>query len=542
MSDTRLIDPRPSTSPTSGGAAGEPLPDDLTLEAAGRLRIVCVVMIALWAIGLLVNHLVAPYLGLLPHQVIPWPPIADLLALTSLAVSLLVYRVAPRVARSGSRLFTVAIAYEVVMAFAIGVINQWHPVAVAGRLSWLCVLILIVPSIVPGPPRKVLLGSLLAASMDPVGLVIAHARGLELPVLPLLAWTYLPNYISAVLAVLPSKIIAHLSRKVSRARQLGSYRLVELIGQGGMGQVWKAEHQLFARPAAIKLISGQGRLEGSGRIAEERFRREAEAAAALRSPHTIQLYDFGITRDRQLYYVMELLEGSDLESLVARYGPQPAPRVACILRQVCRSLAEAHARGLVHRDIKPANIHVGRLGLDYDFVKVLDFGLVKRDSRTPREDVRLTAPESMSGTPTYMAPEMAAGEGVDGQADLYALGCVGYFLLTGSLVFEGENALQLILKHIQTEPMPPSQRTGRPVPEALERVILACLAKAPDARPAGASTLAEALTGAGADDWTQTDARRWWETTFTPIPDSEPRLAPPTEFLEVARAYGAASS
>jgi serine/threonine-protein kinase len=148
----------------------------------------------------------------------------------------------------------------------------------------------------------------------------------------------------------------------------------------------------------------------------------------------------------------------------------------------------------------------------------------------------------MSGTPAYMAPEMAAGEGVDGQADLYALGCVGYFLLTGSLVFEGENALQLILKHIQTEPMPPSQRTGRPVPEALERVILACLAKAPDARPAGASTLAEALTGAGADDWTQTDARRWWETTFTPIPDSEPRLAPPTEFLEVARAYGAASS
>ncbi len=195
-------------------------------------------------------------------------------------------------------------------------------------------------------------------------------------------WTYLPNYISAVLAVLPSKIIAHLSRKVSRARQLGSYRLVELIGQGGMGQVWKAEHQLFARPAAIKLISGHGRLEGSGRIAEERFRREAEAAAALRSPHTIQLYDFGITRDRQLYYVMELLEGSDLESLVARYGPQPATRVACLLRQVCRSLAEAHARGLVHRDIKPANIHVGRLGLDYDFVKVLDFGLVKRDTRS----------------------------------------------------------------------------------------------------------------------------------------------------------------
>jgi eukaryotic-like serine/threonine-protein kinase len=367
-----------------------------------------------------------------------------------------------------------------------------------------------------------------------VGLLIAQARGLELPSTNLLVWTYLPNYICAVLAVLPAKIIAHLGRKVSRARQLGSYRLVERIGRGGMGEVWKAEHQLFARPAAIKLIAGHGMMEGSGRIAEERFRREAEAAAGLRSPHTIQLYDFGITRDRRLYYVMELLEGSDLESLVARYGPQPPARVASILRQACRSLAEAHAGGLVHRDIKPANLHIGRIGLEYDFVKVLDFGLVKADGRWLRADVRLTAPESLSGTPAYMAPEMASGEAVDSRADLYALGCVGYFLLTGALVFEGENAMQLVLKHIQAEPVPPSLRLGRPVPEALERVILSCLAKAPDARPADAATLAESLTRAGANDWTQDDARAWWETTFTPKPSTDLRVAPPTEFLEVA--------
>ena len=145
---------------------------------------------------------------------------------------------------------------------------------------------------------------------------------------------------------------------MSRARQLGSYRLIERIGSGGMGEVWKAEHQLLARPAAIKLIAGHALMDTSGRIAEQRFRREAEAAASLRSPHTIQLYDFGVTRDRRLYYVMELLEGTDLESLVARFGPQPAARVAYILRQACRSLAEAHANGLVHRDIKPANLHV----------------------------------------------------------------------------------------------------------------------------------------------------------------------------------------
>ena len=538
MSDPRFVDPRPTSAPTGVGHTSVPLPHDLALEAVGRLRLICLVIITLWMVGLVVNHLVAPFLGLSPLQMIPWPPIADLLAIACLGLSLVVYWVAPRVADTWNRLFTIAIAYEVAVAFAVGVINQWQPVALAGRLSWLCVLILIFPSIVPGPPRTVLIGSLLAATMDPVGLLIARARGLELPPLGLLIWTYLPNYICAGLAVLPSKIIAHLSRKVSHARQLGSYRLVERIGRGGMGEVWKAEHRLFARPAAIKLIAGYGMAEGSGRIAEERFRREAEAAAGLRSPHTIQLYDFGITLDRRLYYVMELLEGSDLESLVARYGPQPPARVAFILRQACGSLAEAHAGGLVHRDIKPANLHIGRIGLEYDFVKVLDFGLVKGDGRWVREDVRLTAPESLSGTPAYMAPEMAAGEAVDSRADLYALGCVGYFLLTGSLVFEGENALQLVLKHVQTEPVPPSVRLGRPVPEALERVILACLAKAPDARPADATILAAALTGAGADGWTQSDAKVWWESTFTPKPSSESRVAPPTEFLEVATPHG----
>ncbi len=542
MNAPRVLDPRPATPPTGAGPPSEPLPDDLALEAAGRLRVACLVFIALWLTGLVMNHLVAPRLGLAPDQVIPWPRVADVLAIACLALSLAVYWLAPRVARDSRRLFTVAIGYQVALAFAIGVINQWQPLALAGRLSWLCVLILIFPSIVPGPPRRVFLGAMLAATLDPVGLLIARARGLELPPLGLLLWTYLPNYICAGLAVLPSKIIAHLGRKVSRARQLGSYRLVELIGHGGMGEVWKAEHQLFARPAAIKKIAARGMVGESGRVAEERFRREAEAAAGLRSPHTIQLYDFGITRDRRLYYVMELLDGSDLESLVSRYGPQPPARVAHILRQACRSLAEAHAGGLVHRDIKPANLHVGRLGLEYDFVKVLDFGLVKGEGRWLREDVRLTAPELLSGTPAYMAPEMASGEAVDSRADLYALGCVGYFLLTGALVFEGENAMQLVLKHIQAEPVPPSRRLGRPVPEGLEGLILSCLAKAPAARPAGAAALEDALTLAGADTWTQRDARQWWETTFTPKPLADLRIPPPTEFLEVAAPHGVASS
>ncbi len=540
MNGPRLLDPRPITSPAGGASDPASLSDELAHEAAGRLRAACVVLAGLWAISVVVNHLVAPYLGLADGQVVPWPPVADLLAAACIALSAVVYRLAPRAARIPGRLSAVAMVYQVSLAFAVGVINQWEPVALAGRLSWLCVLILIFPVLVPGPPRTVLIGALLAASMDPVGLAIARLRGLELPPLALLVWTYLPNYISAALAVLPSKIILHLGRKVSRARQLGSYRLIELIGRGGMGEVWRAEHQLLARPAAIKLIAAPG-ISEPGPVAEERFRREAETAAGLRSPHTIQLYDFGATRDGRLYYVMELLEGCDLESLVTRYGPQAPPRVAHILRQACRSLAEAHAAGLVHRDIKPANLYIGRVGLEYDFVKVLDFGLVKRQDGVLRRDVRLTAPEAMSGTPAYMAPEMASGEAVDARADLYALGCVGYLLLTGALVFEGENAMQLVLKHIQAEPVRPSIRLGRAVPAALEQLMMRCLAKAPADRPSDAATVGELLGRAGADEWTQRDARDWWETTFTP-PARESRPLPPTELLEIVTPQGAATS
>ena len=187
-------------------------------------------------------------------------------------------------------------------------------------------------------------------------------------------------------------------------------------------------------------------------LAVTRFRREAEAAANLRSPHTVELYDFGVTDDRTLYFVMELLDGLDLESLVRQHGPLPAGRVVHMLRQVCASLEEAHVRGLVHRDIKPANIHVGRLGLVYDFVKVLDFGLVKPIADGSREHSLATQAGLIIGTPGYMAPEMAISEKVDGRADLYALGCVAYYLLTGQQVFEGGTAMQVIAKHLQAAP------------------------------------------------------------------------------------------
>jgi serine/threonine-protein kinase len=288
----------------------------------------------------------------------------------------------------------------------------------------------------------------------------------------------------------------------------------ELLGKGGMGEVYLATHRMLARPAAIKLIRPEtlsGKAGPERELAVKRFHREAEAAANLRSPHTVELYDFGVTEDATLYFVMELLEGMDLDTLVRQYGPLPANRVSSILRQVCESLEEAHARGLVHRDIKPANLHIGTLGLRHDFVKVLDFGLVK-SVQTRDSDASLATEMGMTpGTPDYMAPETTMGENVDARADLYALGCVGYYLLTGKQVFEAANVFHMIARHLNDRPIPPSERAGIAIPPELERVILACLAKQPDDRPQSAAELGRSLAAIELPPWGEAEAAAWWE-------------------------------
>ena len=243
-----------------------------------------------------------------------------------------------------------------------------------------------------------------------------------------------------------------------------------------------------------------------------RFAREAGAAANLRSPHTVEVYDFGVTEDQTLYFVMEMLDGMDLETLVRQHGALPAGRVIHIVRQACESLEEAHARGLVHRDIKPANIHVGRVGLRHDFVKVLDFGLVKEVKRPSADDTLITAKGIALGTPSYMAPELALGEEVDGRADIYALGCVTFYLLTGRLVFEADNPMRVMVKHVEEKPVPPSARTDLPVPTSLDAAVLGCLAKDPATRTPSAAAFADGLTAAEADveRWTEAKAAQWW--------------------------------
>jgi serine/threonine-protein kinase len=299
---------------------------------------------------------------------------------------------------------------------------------------------------------------------------------------------------------------------------LGSYELVELLGQGGMGEVWEAQHRLLARRAAVKLVRPAvlgAASDDEARVVLKRFEREAQATASLSSPHTIQVFDFGVTDEGVFYYVMELLAGRDLESMVREFGPLPAERVGYLLRQVAHSLADAHARGLVHRDIKPANIYVCRMGLEYDFVKVLDFGLVKVNNHLSflRTQTVVTAEQKTTGTPAYMAPEIILGEStVDRRADVYALGCVAYYLLTGHLVFEADTPMKMLVQHVQVEPVPPSLRTELPIPAEVEELVLACLQKDPNKRPQSAEVLLEmAYDCKSAAQWNSNLARAWWD-------------------------------
>jgi serine/threonine-protein kinase len=324
-----------------------------------------------------------------------------------------------------------------------------------------------------------------------------------------------PDFLLVPVAVVISRVVTGLGQEVVRAREMGSYQLGERIGHGAMGEVFRATHRLFARPAAIKLIRTDAVEPGdtdAAALAVKRFRREAEAAAQLRSQHTVALYDFGVTSDQTLYFVMELLEGMELQTLVRDHGPLPANRVIYILRQVCESLEEAHSSGLVHRDVKPANIHVGRVGLKYDFVKVLDFGLVKSlgDGGSALES-QATQDGLTPGTPAYMAPEAVRGEPLDGRADIYALGCVAYYLLTGLMVFEADSGLKMIASHLQSKPLRPTRRAGIHLPAALEDLVMQCLEKDPENRPPGADEVARALKAVPVTPWTQAEAMVWWQ-------------------------------
>jgi hypothetical protein len=290
------------------------------------------------------------------------------------------------------------------------------------------------------------------------------------------------------------------------AQQIGQYKLERKLGAGGMGVVYKAHHAMLRRPTAVKMLEPDKVNEGT----IERFEREVQITSQLNNPNTVAIYDYGRTPEGEFSYAMEFLDGIDLQALVERYGPQPVPRVIHILDQVCGSLYEAHSLGLVHRDIKPANIMLNRRGGQPDVVKVLDFGLVK--ALDEQRQAGLTQQTSLTGTPLYMSPEaIQMPNTVDARSDLYAVGAVGYFLLTGQPVFDAANVVELCQKHVATPPVPPSERSRTQIPAPLENALLACLEKSRAKRPQTARDLAQLIARcAEATQWSIEDADAWW--------------------------------
>jgi serine/threonine-protein kinase len=367
-----------------------------------------------------------------------------------------------------------------------------------------------------------LAASLVAASTDPLWVWISHLRGAVVPSPIDTLVLFMANYACAGVAVLPSRVLQRIGRTLKQAEDMGSYKLEELLGRGGMGEVWRASHRLLARDAAVKLVRPElmgAVTTGDAEAMVARFTREAQATAHLNSPHTIRLYDFGYTEDRTFYYVMELLSGRDLESLVRTAGPLPVERVIYLLRQICHSLAEAHAQGLVHRDITPANIYVCRMGLD--------FGLVSySDARSVGQSL-ITGTYTTSGTPAFMAPEVIVEGAVDARADIYALGCVAYYLLTGELVFHGDTPMKMFVKHLNSTPVPPSERSELPIPRELDVIVMACLAKDPSARPQSVEDLLRRLDRVPLYmPWTNGAARTWWERNFVELSQPDKPAAP----------------
>jgi hypothetical protein len=507
--------PRTSSAPTWPGTTTE-LPLDLINRSAKRVGFLGLVCAVTAPAAYLAELYLQPVRVLAPD--VPFPQITAI-GLFVLGLALFVASWSGKL--QSSLVVDLGLIFEVLVGLAISLseyADGW-PEDPVRSVSWNCLWITVFVMAVPATFGKMALAAIATALMAPLGLLVAaQINKNALPSQNQLILILGPIFAAPAWAIPVARYVHGLERQVDRARELGSYRLLELLGRGGMGEVWRAEHRLLARPSALKLIRPEVLGDADERRAAllvQRFEREARATAGLHSPHTVQLYDFGTTEDGKFFYAMELLEGIDFEKLVERFGPQPPGRVVSLLIQMCDSLAEAHHGGLIHRDIKPRNVFLCRLGLTYDFVKVLDFGLVKSFARTG--DTGLTADAAIVGTPAFMAPEMATGRApVDGRADIYSLGCVAYWLITGKELFQADSMMALMLAHAERAPVPPSAVPGVRIPASLESIVLSCLEKDPARRPQSAPELAERLAaGDCGQTWTPGDAERWWAANIT---------------------------
>lgn len=340
-------------------------------------------------------------------------------------------------------------------------------------------------------------------------------RFLRVAVWGLLGLLAVSAAVTYVFWVLVQRLDRAARKAALQAKKLGQYALGDQIGGGANGMVYHARHAMLRRPVAVKLLN----LDKTHDTAIARFEREVQLTSHLNHPNTITIYDYGRTPEGIFYYAMEYLDGINLDKLGKVFGPQTEGRVIYILRQICGSLAEAHSVGLIHRDIKPANIILNRRGGQYDVVKVLDFGLAK--TINSGEELELTAVDSIVGTPLYLAPEgVERPEALDARSDLYAVGAIGYFLLTAKPLFELKNLRDVLMHQVKTMPPKPSDRLGKPIQSDLENLLMQCLAKDPNLRPPNASALREALANCeSARAWTQKLAEAWWNQNVSPAPE-----------------------
>jgi eukaryotic-like serine/threonine-protein kinase len=494
------------------------LPPDLLNRAAGRLQILAwLYAFIFFMAGFFTPLLLPSERSILFERAVNWlPGVISMAMAVSVALIIRVARLRP------AAVTVIALAFEVVASYGIAAAEFLHPLTVWGGgrswigLSWVAVWMLLFNVVVPTAPRYAVIAALMSVTSVPAMVVLSLALFPTEPrpdgLMIFFAFAF-PYVLVVIMAYVGARVVYNLGTEVTRARELGSYRLEERLGQGGMGEVWRASHRLLARPAAIKLIRSSAAAAGTSEDMRRRFEREAQAIAQLRSPHTVTLFDYGAAEDGSCYYVMELLDGIDTDRLTKQFGPIPAERVVHILRQMCHSLSEAESRALVHRDIKPANIFLCRYGEDYDFVKILDFGIAKViHEPSAQTQTALTMPHLIHGTPAFIAPEQALGStDLDARADIYSTGCVAYWLLTGELVFTADTPMKLLLAHAHIAPEPPSSRTEIPIPADLEALVLSCLAKDRGQRPQSARHLLQQLDAlTPLPDWTQERARQWW--------------------------------
>jgi serine/threonine-protein kinase len=484
------------------------LPRELSRESRGRVRVAALIGVLAYTV----------FLAFWPLRLGGATPLERTLALANDLVGLglcaALGLVASWRAVPDRAVFAIALDVEVIVCVVVSVAAPWAAFVRTGHvfsLTWVVPVIILFPLVVPTPPRTTLVVSIVCALTMPVGIALLAARGLIVVAARDVISAGVSGAVAVVIAMIAARAVYGAARQRAAAESVGSYDLIERLGQGGMGEVWRARHAFLARDAAVKLILPeqlQGRTEAREEVVK-RFTHEAQVTAGLHSPHTVELFDFGVAADGRLFYAMELLDGLNAEHFVYRFGAVEPRRVVHWLTQVCHSLGEAHAHGVVHRDLKPANLFLCRFGRDVDFVKVLDFGLARPVSETAEQ--RLTSPGVRLGSPGWMAPEQVFGLPTDARTDVYALGCIAWWLLAGRKPFEADSSGELMRLHASVPRPVFAEQCPQPVSSRLAALVSGCLAKDPSDRPADADRLAAALDDClDGERWTASEAQDWW--------------------------------